>query len=157
MALAAAVGSAAVWAATPKVEVDIQVSREVVVDGADGSRSVERRPVDVARPGDVLIYTLRAVNVGDAPALGARLDDPVPQGTVLLPDSVENAGAELHASLDGGESWARFPVLVDRKGEDGKIVRVPAAPETYTHLRWVLAEPLGPGEDKNVSFKVRIR
>jgi uncharacterized repeat protein (TIGR01451 family) len=156
VAAAAALGPT-VLAATPDVRVDVRVAREVVVEGPDGSRTVERRPVDVARPGEVLVYSVRARNVGNGPALGARLDDPVPPGTVLLPDSVETAGADLHASLDGGDSWAPFPVLVERTAEDGTVRRVPAPPEAYTHLRWVLVEPLGPGQEKNVSFKVRIR
>jgi uncharacterized repeat protein (TIGR01451 family) len=146
-----------VLAAAPKVEVDVSVQKEIVVQSPDGGRAVERRPVDVARPGDVLVYTLRARNAGDGPALGTTLDDPLPEGTVLLPDSVESGGSAVHASLDGGKSWGPYPVLVERAGADGRVERVPAPADSYTHLRWVLAEPLGPGEDTNVSFKVRIR
>jgi uncharacterized repeat protein (TIGR01451 family) len=146
-----------VHAAAPKVEVDVSVQKEVVVQTPDGTRSVERRPVDVARPGDVLVYTLRARNAGDGPALGTTLDDPLPEGTVLLPDSVESGGSAVHASLDGGNSWGPYPLFVERAGSDGRVEHVPAPADSYTHLRWVLAEPLGPGQDTNVSFKVRIR
>lgn len=144
-------------AAAPKVEVDVSVQKEVVVQSPDGTRAVERRPVDVARPGDVLVYTLRARNAGDGPALGTKLDDPLPEGTVLLPDSVESGGSAIHASIDGGKSWGPYPAFVEKAGADGRLERVPAPADSYTHLRWVLPEPLGPGEDTNVSFKVRIR
>ncbi len=146
-----------VHAAAPRVEVDVSVQKEVVVQAPDGTRSVERRPVDVARPGDILVYTLRARNAGDGPALGTTLDDPLPEGTVLVPESVESDGPAIHASLDGGKSWGPYPVFLERTGAGGRLERTPAPPDSYTHLRWVLSEPLGPGEDTNVSFKVRIR
>lgn len=143
--------------AGPRVDVAIHVEREVVRTAPDGSTSVEREPVREASPGDVLVYTLAATNRGDAPALQSRLDDPIPAGTVLIPESVAPAGARVVASLDGGTSWQPFPVESVRTDAEGHERRAPVAAEAYTHLRWQLNEPLEPGGSRTFSFKVRVR
>jgi len=141
----------------PSVSVSVNVAREVTRAEPSGRLVTSREPVEVAGPGDVLVYTLRAENVGGSPAFRPRLTDEIPAGTVLVPDSVVAEGASIAASLDGGATWQEFPVLVERQGEDGAPEWVPAPPETYTHLQWSLAGQLEPGERREVSFKVRIR
>ncbi len=142
-------------AAGPLVFIEIQVESERARIAEDGRRLIEREPVREARPGQVLVYTLKAVNQGDGPALDARIEDPVPVGTVLLLDSLDGVSAPTEASLDGGRTWQSFPALVD--GEDEPTRPVPAPPEAYTHLRWVLDGSLGPGESRDISFKVRVQ
>ena len=143
-------------AGAPKIELAVQVERELVHIDAGGKKIVERNPVDIAKPGDVLVYTLTATNVGVGPALEARLEDPLPTGAELILDSLEHGRATPTASLDGGKTWQPFPAQVDRRGADGKVESVPAPADSYTHLRWTLAEPLAPGETKDIQFKVRI-
>lgn len=156
-AACAALAAAPAAAAEPKVEVTVRVEREVVKEDASGRRVVERQPVRAASAGDVLVYTLDARNVGDAPAATARLEDPIPKGTVLVLDSVGSEDGPVLASLDGGASWTPFPATVEKKTEDGRVERVPAPAEAYTHLRWSLPGSLEPGANHDVSFKVRIR
>lgn len=156
VAAAAATVALAAAAQTPRVGVSVDVAREVVRTTADGRRDVVLEPVEVVHPGDVLVYTLRARNEGDGPAYRARIEDPIPEGTVLLPDSVELAGAETLASLDDGRSWVPFPAVRERTGEDGRTVREPVPADAYTHLRWTLGEPLAPGKAHAVRFKVRV-
>ena len=141
----------------PHIEVNVRVEREVVKDDPSGRRLVHREPVGVASPGDTLVYTLEARNAGDARAVGAHLDDPIPDGTTLVVESVEKAGASMFASLDGAKSWVAFPATVEQRAADGSVRRVPAPAEAYTHLRWSLPGSIEPGESRNVSFKVRIR
>jgi uncharacterized repeat protein (TIGR01451 family) len=159
--LAAALGAVATFAlanaGTPRLEVQVRVEREVVRDDPSGRRVVHREPVGVATPGDTLVYTLEARNAGDGQAVGANLDDPIPEGTTLVVDSVDRAAAPVSASLDGAKSWVAFPATVERRAEDGTVTRVPAPAEAYTHLRWSLPGAIAPGESRNVSFKVRIR
>jgi uncharacterized repeat protein (TIGR01451 family) len=140
----------------PDVKVTVEVEQEMVREGTDGTPTVERQPVGLAAPGDILVYTVRAENLGESPAFDPRLQDPIPEGTVLLPESVTRIN--VTASLDGGATWEAFPVRV-LVGEDdsGEPLYEQAPPETYTHLRWQLDGPLGPGESKEVSFKVRVR
>lgn len=148
-------GSAAI-AQSPEVTVRVDVAREVVETAPDGSRRVVLEPVESTRPGDVLVYTVHAANVGAAPAVAPRVDDPIPAGTVLIPDSVAVDGPRTRASLDGGRTWVAFPATVDRPDGNGGTVRVPASPESYTHLRWEWDGALAPGSETRLSFKVRV-
>ncbi len=150
-------GIALATAGAPRVEVSILAEREVVRKDSSGRPVASREPVTIANPGDVIVYTLTARNAGDAPALEPRIEDPLPAGTLLLPDSVETGGASVTASLDGGKTWLPFPARVERRRDDGTAESVPAPPEAYTHLRWTLPGSLGPGESRHVLFKVRIR
>lgn len=143
-------------AQVPRVEVRVDVAREVVRVGEDGTRTVALEPVEVTRPGDVLVYTVRATNVGDAPAVAPRVDDPIPSGTVLLVDSVALEGPRPHASLDGGRTWTSFPAFETRTREDGTTLQVPAPAEAYTHLRWTWDGALAPGSSADLEFKVRV-
>jgi len=143
-------------AQSPQVAVTIQVEREVVHLDDAGRAEIRREPVDVARPGDVLVYTLRAVNQGLSPAVGTRIVDPIPQGTVLLLEQLPASEAPDRASLDGGRSWQDFPARVQQVDSDGRARLVAAPAESYTHLRWDLPAPLAPGESHDVTFKVRV-
>jgi len=154
---ATALWTAAAFATTPKVEVTIQAHKEVVRADTSGKKTVELKPADEAATGDVLVYTLRATNTGSGPAVGTRIEDPIPNGTVLVVDSVAKDGARIEASLDGGKSWQAFPVTITRKGASGADETVPAPADSYTTLRWTLNAPLQPGDGQDVSFKVRIR
>lgn len=142
--------------ATPRVAIEVRVEQEQVRRDDRGREIVERNPVTTAQPGDLLVYTLRAANTGEGPALNPRIEDPIPRGTVLVPDAFEDSGRPSEASLDGGRTWQPFPAVVTVDDGQGKPRLVPASPETYTHLRWVLAGPLMPGDTREVSFKVRV-
>ncbi len=143
-------------AQTPEVSITVSVEREITRLDDNGRQVVETEPVDAVQPGDVLVYTLRAVNRGMAPAVGARIVDPIPDGTLLLVDELAAADRPTGVSLDGGRSWQAFPARVQRVEADGTTRIVAAPAEAYTHLRWELNAPLGPGETRDVSFKVRV-
>ena len=142
----------------PRVDVEIAVQQELVTGTEQGEPVREIRDVGLVTPGDVLIYTLRARNTGSSPAFEARLQDPIPDGTVLLPETVATEGTRVTASLDGGESWKTFPVFIPGGEDDtGQPVYVPAPGSAYTHLRWELDGPLPPGAAREVTFKVQVR
>jgi len=140
--------------APPRLEVTVSVQREAVHVDASGRSTVVLEPVKTANPGDVLVYRLHATNVGLGPAREAKIDDSIPTGTVLMPDSV---GKNVHASLDGGKTWQAFPATIARKREDGQLERVPAPASAYTHLRWMLEDAVPPGGSAEVGFKVQVQ
>jgi len=70
---------------------------------------------------------------------------------------VSTGGATVHASLDGGKSWQAFPASLSVRQEDGTVREVAAPATSYTHLRWTFHDPLAPGEEREVLFKVRIQ
>ena len=141
----------------PSVAVEVRVEREKTRTEADGRTTTYREPVEAATPGDLLVYTIHTSNVGDHPALNTNVEDPVPPGTTLDMASVSTAGATVQASLDGGKSWQAFPARVSVKQADGTVKDVSAPATSYTNLRWTFHEPLAPGEERDVLFKVRIQ
>jgi uncharacterized repeat protein (TIGR01451 family) len=139
----------------PRLRVDLQVEREVVEQPPSGPPRTRREAVDAVAVGDVLVYTLAVVNEGSSPALEARFVDPVPDGTVLIPESVEGPG-EVTYSIDGGTTFAPYPITRRVVAPDGSERDVPVPPEAYTHVRWTLTEPLDPGQVRTANFKVRV-
>jgi uncharacterized repeat protein (TIGR01451 family) len=141
----------------PDLVLTVEMQEEVSVTDDQGEIQVVRKKVDNAAPGNVLIYTLTYTNTGDAPALDARVDDAVPQGTVLLPGSVRGEKAGVTFSVDGGRTYTPFPVEIEFQGPDGRTVKKKAPADEYTHIRWTAQAPLRPGESRTASFKVLVR
>jgi len=139
-----------------KLRVGMQVEREITKRNDAGQ--VERRtePVAAASRGDVLVYTLQIANDGGDPALAARVEDPVPAGTVLIPDSAGGTGTRITYSIDGGKTFVVYPALRRVVGEDGVARELPVPAEDYTHVRWTLTEALDPGQVRTAYFKVRV-
>ena len=157
LAAAPALAAPAPATAPPRLEVTVGVLREVVRLDSTGQSLVVLEAVEKAFPGDVLVYRLRATNVGLAPARQAQIEDPIPAGTVLVPESLAASAKSVRASLDGGKTWQPFPATVARRRDDGAVERVPAPADAYTHVRWVLQEALPPGASAEVGFKVKVQ
>jgi len=155
--LAVTLAAPAVAQEQPKLRVDLQVERELLEAGADQQEQVRREPVESVSTGDVLVYTLNIQNEGTTSAHAAKVVDPIPDGTVLIPDSVQGTGAEITYSIDGGASFAGYPITRRVKGPDGRELEVPVPAEDYTHVRWTLTEPLDPGQVRTANFKVRVQ
>lgn len=156
-ALLALAASAAPAQELPKLRIDLQVERELLETTPAGEPVLRREPAEDVTAGDVLVYTLNIQNEGRGPAHRARVVDPVPAGTVLIPDSVAGNGAEVTYSIDGGESFAAYPITRKVTAPDGRQQEVPVPVEEYTHVRWTLTETLDPGQVRTANFKVRVQ
>lgn len=141
----------------PEIVLTIEMQEEVTMKDDDGNIQVVRRKADRTEPGNVLLYTLRYTNKGDSPAMNARVDDAIPDGTVLLPGSVKGENTLISFSVDGGKSYGSFPVSIQVPGPDGKPVIKKASAEQYTHIRWIANAPLKPGESRVATFKVLVQ
>jgi len=144
-------------AAEPQIVLSIQMEEELNLADASGNLQVVRQKAERSEPGDVLVYTLTYTNRGSTPVAGAVVDDPIPGGTVLLPGSVRGEQADVTFSVDGGSSYASFPVEVEVVAEDGTKVRKKAPAESYTHIRWNARTAMAPGESRTASFKVLVK
>ena len=126
-------------AGPPRVVVAIQVDR----GGKDG-----------VKPGQVLTYRIASGNRGDAAARNVAVINPVPVGTTYVPNSAAGKGTKLFFSIDGGQSYATWPVRI----RDAKTRRErKASPEQITHVKWALQRPLPPGGEVAVSYQVRVK
>lgn len=149
-ALASTLVGTSAWA---QVEVESIVEKETIVT-RDGASVVVREPADKVVPGEVVVYTYKLRNTGDAAANNVAPSTRIPEGMVYVPGSAEAEGATATLSADAGQSFApEGEVLV--QGADGALR--PAAPEEFTNIRWMLQGALPPGAERSVGFKAQLR
>src|SRR5262245_6837417 len=141
----------------PEVVVDISAAKEVVTRDASGKEQVELRDATNMGPGDVLVYRIDYSNKGSAPAHDARVADPIPTGTRLMPNSWQADGADFSVSVDGGKTWEGYPVKRAVTLADGTQIVKEVDLTSYTHVRWTTKDPLPPGATRSALFKVTVR
>lgn len=140
----------------PHVVITITAEKEVREKGPDGKDRIKLVPAKKVDPGDVLVYTLGYKNEGDEDAVKAEVLDPVPEGVVYVEGSAGGKDAGVLLSINGGKSFEKPPIKIKEVGPDGKKIERPAPAEMVTHVKWVLAKPVKPGQGGQVSFKVRV-
>ena len=139
-----------------KLVLKTEVAKEIrIKEGTDWITKYE--PATMTRPGDILRYTVTYRNEGNSPAVGARIIDPIPAGTVYIKGSASGAGTGIRFSIDGGASWQLPPVMHAVKRPDGSEKKEPAPPELFTHIRWSIVSEVPAGSSGRVFFKVTVQ
>ena len=136
--------------ARPEVKVNLVGSVE---------RDSKMMPLDKAaavKPGEVLTWTVDAVNVGSAPALEYRAVTQIPKGTEYVKGSAVAEGATAVYSIDGGKSFSPQP-MIEQKQADGSLKLTPAPVSMYTSIRYEWASPLAQGAKVMAAYKVRVK
>ena len=110
----------------------------------------------VVKPGEVLTWTVDAVNVGTAPALEYRAITQIPRGTEYVKDSAVAEGAKALYSIDGGNTFSAQP-MIEQKQADGSVKLTPAPISMYTSIRYEWANPLAQGAQVKAAYKVRVK
>lgn len=149
-------GNGLAGAEPPRLELKTMVEKETRVK-KKGQGVTERSPAVKTMPGDVLIYTIAYSNAGQAPAVDARIVNPVPARTVLIPESAAGQDTTVLFSTDGGETWQKPPVMMKSKRSGGVVESRPASPEQYTHIQWIVKKPVLPGQSGRVSFRTTVK
>ena len=136
------------------IEVKTVAEKEEVVVADDGSQESTLVPVSTVVPGDEVIYTVTFTNISQETAENVTVVDPIPEQMTYVRGSVFGPGADITFSVDGGSTFAvenDLRVATDNGGERT------AQPEDYTHIRWVLRNPLGPGKRGVARFRAVLR
>jgi uncharacterized repeat protein (TIGR01451 family) len=139
-----------------KLDLKTTAEKEVMAK-EDGKVTTTRVPVDNAHPGDVVVYTISYSNTGKGPVLNATITDPLPSGVRYVADTAEGKDAEITFSVDNGQTWHAYPVMVTFKKPDGSMETKPAAADSYTHIKWTIKKPVAPGQSGQVRFKVTVK
>jgi uncharacterized repeat protein (TIGR01451 family) len=109
----------------------------------------------MARPGDVLGYSLAFTNTTRGAVNNVQFVDPLPAGLVYRTGSARaDKPVRIDYSIDGGKSYTARPVIVTT--ENGKRVEKPAPREAYTHIRWTVSGPLAPGAQVTAGFEAEV-
>ncbi len=117
-------------------------------------------PAEGVSPGDTIEYTLAYQNrEATHPLKGIVIATPIPHETTWIISSAKTeVPSSMEASIDGGIKYQKPPIMIPTKGPDGEeIIMVEAPAEAYTHLRWILSKPLGPGEQALVRYRVKVK
>ncbi|HEV7364630.1 MAG TPA: hypothetical protein VGN76_02160 [Gemmatimonadales bacterium] len=109
----------------------------------------------MARPGDVLGYSLAFTNTTRGAVNNVQFVDPLPRGLVFRTGSARaDKPVRIEYSIDGGKSYTARPMIVAM--ENGKRVEKPAPREAYTHIRWTVSGPLAPGAQVTAGFEAEV-
>jgi len=126
------------------------VEKETVITNLDGTQTIIREAAEMVLPGEKIIYTLNYTNDQPEAASNLVLTMPVPGAVALVDGSVNENGAEVTYSADGGKTFAgRSAVMV--VGQNGVLQQARA--NDITHVRWLVAGPVTPGQGGKLSFK----
>jgi len=129
------------------------VEKEVIVRGADGQETVQRRPADTVTPGETVIYSIKYHNDSDDAASNIVLVMPVPKEVAYVEGSVSGDDSSVAFSADAGLTYvARGRLTVE---EDGTTR--PARGDEITHIRWTLTTPVPPNGEGDVSYKAILK
>lgn len=90
--------------------------------------------------GEVAYYTIRVRNPGKMPVSDVQITKRMPDGMQYIEGSAVGPASDVQFSTDGGETFLAG-----------------AAGSEYTHLRWILRQPLPPGATALLRFRATFR
>ncbi len=155
------VAGAAMWTAnlaaqqTPQALV---ITAENMMAGDEQHQALAERGKDPASllPGDVVLYQLVFTNITEAAVRDVKFTDPVPAGLQYVGGSAggEHADLLIEYSVDGGVTFSTQPMI--EQIVDGEVVRLPAQPDRYTHIRWQVQGWVPPGANVVAAFRAKL-
>lgn len=145
---------AAPASSTGSIELTIVGQMEQEYRDAKGQKAKRLVPITKIVPGDEVIYTITYLNKGAQPADRVVVSDPIPPEVTYVDGSAFGPGTEIEFSADGGKSWGA-PATLKVKGADGTERAATAA--DYSHIRWKLGAPVGPGQKGFVRFRAVLK
>lgn len=147
--LAAGTTPSALLAQHPDMRLDSRMFVERVQTDINGrARRIVASP-DRRLPGDQIIFIVDWRNTGPRPVRGYSLVRAVPRGTML-----DLSDPTMQVSADGGEHWGRIDQLWLPTPLGGSRRAIAA---DITHIRWLLANEIPPGESGRLSYRLIAR
>jgi uncharacterized repeat protein (TIGR01451 family) len=144
----------------PDVKLVMGVEQQVVTLDSQGREQLrwETLSGDVeVSPGDVLRYSVRSENAGEAAAKNLVITQPVPEQTIyVLGTASPDTNATLTYSIDNGQTFVVQP-MVEVVTPDGKVEQQPAPASAYTHVRWSFGDTLEPKITLDVNYQVQVK
>ena len=123
---------------------------EQVTTDERGEQSTQLIPVEKIVPGNEVVYTVSATNICDQAAEHVVIDNPVPEHMNYVANSAIGPGTEVAFSIDGGFKFGK-PDSLKVANPDGSERK--AEPAAYTNIRWVMRNPLKPGDVAFARFR----
>lgn len=148
--------AAAIATGSGPLETTIVVEK-LRVETGPGDREIRRwEPAGRLAAGEELHYTVRLRNPGKEPVTDAVVTKRLPFGVRYELGSAAGPACKIELSSDGGTSFVpREAVLKGREQKGKKGPRKPPPPAEFTHVRWVLTQPLAPGATALLRFRAK--
>ena len=144
----------------PKVNLLLVAEQKVVQKDEQGKEITSWQPLNgnfKAKSGDVFRFTVTGKNAGTREAKNLLITQPVPQGTVYeLNTATVAQGITATYSIDQGKTFVAQP-MVKVTLSNGKVEERPAPRESYTHVRWSIAQELAPDASVMTAYQVKVR
>ncbi|MEC4813534.1 MAG: hypothetical protein SAK29_09730 [Scytonema sp. PMC 1069.18] len=151
----------AIAQAPTQVQLRLNADKKVVKQ-VQGTQKVSWEPLQgkaLIQPGEVLRYTVTAVNNNNTSIKNLTINQPVPLGMVYILNSAtttSDKSVKMTYSIDGGHSFVEKPV-VKVTLLNGKIETKPAPATIYTHIRWNFETPLPAKTTVKGIYQVQVR
>ncbi len=130
------------------LNVQTVVQKEEVFVNDAGETETRLVGAETVVPGERVVYTITFRNIGDEPADGVIITNPIDDSLTYVDGSAFGPGMDIQFSVDGGAVFASANDLTVT--EDG--VERPAVAEDFTHVRWVMRSELAVGAQGTARF-----
>jgi len=115
----------------------------------------KKQAATVVAPNDTLRYTLKFTNTQSRAVTNIVFTNPIPGGLYLVPGTVTSPpSARVEYSIDGGLTYEAQPMVTVT--ENGRTVRRPATPESYTNIRWTITDSIAPNATVTARYDARV-
>lgn len=142
-------------ATPPVLAAQAQAPKPLIVTAHNLTAAGEPAGRDLARPGDVIRYSLVFTNVTEGPVRNVQFVDPIPPGLVFVAGSAAaDQAVRVEYSIDRGASYHARPLVVELV--DGRRVEKPAPAAMYTHIRWTVVGSVVPGAQVTAEFRAQL-
>ncbi len=128
--------------------------KEVYEINKKGEKEIKYIAAGNVLPGDVVMYKNSINNNSDKAAKNMVLNNPIPEHTRYIEGSAScKDKCKISYSIDGGQVYDIASKLMIKDGDSMRLARA----DEYTHVRWVLTEPLAQDSTTIVSFKTKLQ
>ena len=148
LAIALTIPGTAMAANNVSLSSDVFVERKVAKP--DGTTAVVLEQPKNVTPGDNLVFVVKYMNVGRAPALDFSVTNPLPKAVAFNGTS---DGTEI-VSIDGGKTWGPLSALTYTSANGD--VR-PALMTDVTHVKWKFNRSLAAGSGGRLMFRGTVK
>jgi uncharacterized repeat protein (TIGR01451 family) len=147
---------AAPLAAAPNgtVTLDMESAMEKVETGKDGKQVTRLVPVTKVVPGDEVIYTINYRNDGREVANPVVISNALPKEMSFRDGTAFGAGATITFSVDGGKTFGPAEALRMPLPNGGTR---PATGADYTNIRFLINNPVAPGQKGFVRYRAQLK
>jgi uncharacterized repeat protein (TIGR01451 family) len=142
------------WAASLLGQGQPQLKLDISEKKVNMTADEKRGAAVVYSPGDTIEYTILAVNTGTGVMTQPEVIDPVPEGVRYIIDSARGENCRMVYSVNKGEVYSAWPVMVTATNANGVKIERPARTEEVTHIKWIIKDKLQAGDRKELSFRV---